>query len=147
MTELIPKLLFWHWWILAALLFALEVMLPGTFCMWIGFAAVATGLAVFVLPDLSWQMQLLSFALLSVAVIALWLRYKPMARGADTGTLNHRGASQVGQVYVLVTAIENGVGRARVGDSEWRVQGPDLPVGSRVRVLSVNGNTLVVEAA
>jgi hypothetical protein len=47
----------------------------------------------------------------------------------------------------LVTAIENGVGRARVGDSEWRVQGPDLPVGSRVRALSVNGNTLVVEAA
>jgi membrane protein implicated in regulation of membrane protease activity len=34
-----------------------------------------------------------------------------------------------------------------MGDSSWRVIGPDLPRGVSVRVLRVEGATLVVEAA
>lgn len=49
---------------------------------------------------------------------------------------------------MTVTApIVNGVGRVRVGDSEWRATGPDLPTGSRVLVVGAEGTTLEVEAA
>jgi membrane protein implicated in regulation of membrane protease activity len=35
----------------------------------------------------------------------------------------------------------------RVDDSSWRVVGPDAPAGASVRVVRVEGATLVVEAA
>jgi membrane protein implicated in regulation of membrane protease activity len=34
-----------------------------------------------------------------------------------------------------------------VGDGEWLVNGPDLPLGATVEVLSVDGNTLQVRPA
>ena len=44
----------------------------------------------------------------------------------------------------MTTAIENGVGRVRVGDSDWRATGPDAPAGSRVRVVGADGSTVQV---
>jgi membrane protein implicated in regulation of membrane protease activity len=35
----------------------------------------------------------------------------------------------------------------RVGDSSWRLVGPDAPAGASVRVVRVEGGTLVVERA
>ena len=61
--------------------------------------------------------------------------------------LNRRGEQLIGGRYVLETAIENGRGKARVGDSLWLVEGPDLPVGASVEVTGVHGATLVVRAA
>ena len=40
-----------------------------------------------------------------------------------------------------------GEGRIRVDDSSWRVTGPNQPAGAAVRVVRVDGATLVVEAA
>ena len=38
------------WWILALVLIAIEVILPGYFMLWIGIAAGITGVVVLVLP-------------------------------------------------------------------------------------------------
>ena len=53
----------------------------------------------------------------------------------------------IGQRYVLVEPIVNGRGKARVGDGQWLVSGPDLPLGSTVEVVAVEGTTLQVRAA
>jgi hypothetical protein len=34
-----------------------------------------------------------------------------------------------------------------VGDTVWKVKGPDLPAGARVRVVDVEGAVLVVTGA
>jgi membrane protein implicated in regulation of membrane protease activity len=47
----------------------------------------------------------------------------------------------------LEAAIVNGHGRIRLGDTLWRVSGPDLPAGTHVRVKAVENGQLVVEAA
>jgi inner membrane protein len=52
----------------------------------------------------------------------------------------------IGQRYVLIEAIVNGRGKARVGDGQWLVAGPDLPVGAEVEVISVDGALLKVRA-
>jgi len=49
-------------------------------------------------------------------------------------------------VLTVTTAIEDGRGRARVGDGEWPVRGPDAAEGAKVRVVSADGGVLVVEA-
>ena len=50
-------------------------------------------------------------------------------------------------MLTLTKAIEDGRGRAKVGDGEWPVRGPDAAEGTKVRVVSADGNVLVVEPA
>ncbi len=138
--------IFWHWWVLGLLLLVAEVLTPGTFFMWIGAAAFVTGFAAWVLPGLSWPGEIVLFALLSLAAVAVWFRFRPMRRSddADNG-LNQRGRQLVGRELTLVSDIVNGVGQARLHDSVWRVSGPDLASGSRVRVVATDGATLKIK--
>jgi membrane protein implicated in regulation of membrane protease activity len=50
-------------------------------------------------------------------------------------------------VFTLDKPIVNGSGTVRVGDTVWRVTGPDSPAGSRVKVTRADGATLYVEPA
>lgn len=138
-------IVFWHWWVVGFALLVAEIFLPSTLCLWLGLAAFITGLAAWLVPGLHWQTELVVFAVLSFLAVALWFRFKPM-NGSEAGNgLNQRGSGYVGQVFDLVEPISNGFGKAAVGDSVWRVAGPDAPLGAKVRVLSVDGATLKVE--
>ncbi|MFC4525427.1 NfeD family protein [Dyella halodurans] len=137
---------FW-WWILALVLIALEVIMPGYFMLWIGIAAGVTGLVMLVAPGLSLLGQALVFAVLAfLSCAAYWYGLRPRLMRNEPGDalLNRRGEQKIGQRYVLAEAIVNGRGKARVGDSLWLVRGPDLPVGSMVEVVGVDGTTLLV---
>jgi hypothetical protein len=48
-------------------------------------------------------------------------------------------------VLILEEDIRGGKGRARVGTRRWRLRGPDLAAGSRVRVTGVDGTVLIVD--
>jgi membrane protein implicated in regulation of membrane protease activity len=50
-------------------------------------------------------------------------------------------------MFTLDQPISGGEGRVRVGDSFWRVTGADAPAGAAVRVVRLDGATLVVEKA
>jgi membrane protein implicated in regulation of membrane protease activity len=142
--------LHYWWWILALVLIALEVILPGYFMLWIGIAAGVTGLVMLVVPGLSLLGQSLVFAVLAFLSCAVYwyvLRPKLMRNEPGDALLNRRGEQKIGQRYVLVEPIVNGRGKARVGDGMWLVSGPDLPVGSMVEVVGVDGTTLLVRAA
>lgn len=137
----------WAWLTIGVLLCAAEIVAPGFFLVWLGVAAIATGVLAFLLP-VGVPMQLGIFAVL--AFIALygarrWLKANPIE--STDPLLNQRGGRLVGEVLTLVTAIENGRGRAKVGDGEWPVRGPDAAEGTRVRVISADGGVLVVEVA
>jgi len=137
---------FWHWWVVAALLGALDMLAQSGFFLWLGVAALAVGLLVFALPDLTWQVQLLAFAGMAIAVVVLTRQL--LKRGpvpSDRPTLNRRGQQYVGQLVILELAIVNGRGRAFVGDTLWTVEGNDRPVGQTVRVVGTDGVLLQVE--
>jgi hypothetical protein len=139
---------FWHWMILGLALAVVEVMAPGTFFLWLGIAAGLTGLLVLVIPDIGWQIQLIAFGVLSIAIVVAWRTYQRRHPTiSDDSTLNRRGEQYVGRVFTLVEAIVNGRGTVKVGDSLWRADGPDLPVGARVKVTGVAGTILRVEKA
>jgi len=60
----------WSWWVLGLMLLAAEVVLPGFFLIWIGLAAIIVGCLSLLLwggPMWGWQVQLLSFAVISVS--------------------------------------------------------------------------------
>ena len=66
-------------------------------------------------------------------------------RETDAAPLNQRGQSLVGRVFTLEAPIKDGEGRIRVDDSSWRVTGADRFAGAKVRVVRVEGTTLVVD--
>jgi membrane protein implicated in regulation of membrane protease activity len=138
------------WWILALVLIIGELLLPGYFLLWIGMAAAAMGVVLWVVPSLSLLMQAVLFALLAIAacvVYARFLRSRLERRTPGSEQLNRRAEQMIGRRYELVEPIVNGRGKASVGDGQWLVSGPDLPLGSTVEVLSVDGTTLKVRAA
>ena len=143
---LLDQIDYWHWLIVAVVLVVLEVFSPGVFFLWLGVAAAVVGGILWLMPELSWQTQFVMFAVLSVVsiiVARMVLIRRPIE--TDEPTLNRRGEQYVGRVLVLTEAIENGVGKVRVDDTQWRVNGVDSPAGTRVRVTGVDGTVLRVE--
>jgi membrane protein implicated in regulation of membrane protease activity len=137
----------WTWIILGLVLAGLELVVPGGVLIWLGIAAIVTGLIDGVL-GLSWQISTLVFAGLSVAaVLAGRLISRPAVRSEDASGLNRRGESLIGRTFTLEAPIVGGVGRVRIADSSWRVVGPDTQAGVVVTVVQVDGATLVVERA
>jgi membrane protein implicated in regulation of membrane protease activity len=136
----------WGWVILGLVLIGGEVFAPGVFLIWLGLAALLTG-AVVGITGIGWQAAALVFAgfsLVTVVVGRLLTRRKGEEPDAATG-LNDRGRQLIGKVFRLDATMTGGEGRIRVGDSSWRVIGPELLAGSEVRVVRVEGATLVVE--
>ena len=139
--------IYWHWWVLGFLLLVMEILTPGTFFMWIGFSAFITGIAAWLVPGLSWSAEIVLFAVLAIAAVILWLKFRPLTRkDAEDNGLNQRGRHAIGREMTLVSDIDNGIGQGRLDDTVWRVSGPRLPSGSLVRVVGVDGATLKVEA-
>lgn len=137
----------WNWFILGGILLALEVLAPGAFMLWLGLAAIATGVVSFILP-LSWQIQIVVFAILSVISVLVGRKFQPRANvDSDKPFLNRRHDALIGRVFTLDEPIVHGAGRVRVDDSTWRVTGPDCPAGTKVKVERTDGATLIVAKA
>ena len=146
--EWLDNVVFWHWWILAGVLLILELTSPVFFFLWLGFAAAAVGFILLLVPGISLEIQLVAFGVLSVVAVVAWRRYREVhPPKSDQPLLNQRGQQFTGRVFTLDEPIVNGVGKVEVDDSTWRVKGPDLPAGQRIRVTGVDGVVFVVESA
>ena len=135
----------WNWFILAGVLLAVEIMVPGTFFLWLGLSAAAVGVLSLGI-DWSWQIQLVAFAVLSVVSFIVWWRFgKPSEQVADRPFLNRRAEGFTGRIFTLDKPIVGGTGTVKIDDTIWRVMGPDLPAGSRVKVAGADGAPLMGE--
>jgi membrane protein implicated in regulation of membrane protease activity len=143
----ISQVLYWYWWSAAAVLGIAEILLPGAFFLWLALAAVVTGAVLLAVPDLGAQFQLLIFAVSSVASWVFGRRFvRRHLATTDQPDLNRRGEHYIGQRFALTEPISGGLGRSKVGDSVWTVEGPeDLAAGTLVTVVGVRGIRLQVE--
>ena len=148
MADLFSTLGTWNWLIFGFILMALELTAPGVFLFWLGLSALLVGGLSFAIHP-SWQAQLLMFAVLAVAAVPAW-RY--FARSASSHSvsnpfLNRRTEAMVGREFTLEKPIVDGSGTVRIDDTIWRVAGPDVPAGSRVKIVQADGASLTVAAA
>jgi len=134
-TELGP----WNWMVLGLVLLIFEILAPGVFLLWIGIAALVVGAITLTLWNTAfwvWQAQVVVFLILSLITAYYGKKIMDGRREVtDLPLLNQRGAQMVGRTATLSEPIREGRGRIQLGDTLWRVSGPDLPAGSRVRVV------------
>lgn len=131
------------WVAVGLVLLVAEALAPGFFLMWLGLAAVGTGI---VLLLTGWGLGLLSvtYCALALAGVAVALRLrrrreKPSVNTGDAGLVGRRAHA---------LSFEGNEGRVRLGDSDWPAR---LPAGSTapeagtvLEVAAVDGMTLVV---
>lgn len=136
------------WAAIALLLFAAEAMAPGAFMLWMGFAAAVVFVGVLLIPDVPVLAQVAAFVVLSFVSIQIYRRwFRKNEPQSDRPHLNQRANTLVGHVAKLDQAIVNGRGRVQIADAFWVVEGADLPAGTPVRVVAVDGMVLKVQEA
>lgn len=136
----------WFWWGFALALFAAEALLPGAFMLWLGFAAAATGLTLWLMPmEPAFQWIAFGvFGLISAAIGWRWRKQNPETP-TEQPLLNRKAEQLIGRVLILHEAVINGRGKLKIGDALWAVvSGTDLPAGVRVRIEGVEGMLLRV---
>jgi len=143
----------WVWVAFGLLLLGFEMLAPSTFLLWPGIAAVIVGFVTLILGTESdiwpWQAQIVAFLVLSL--LTAWYGKKYVKQHnleeSDKPGLNDRSIQLVGQTAILKEAISEGYGRAKIGDTTWRVKGEDAKAGTRVKVVGADGSLLLVEMA
>jgi inner membrane protein len=137
----------WLWLSFAVLLGVAEMLVPGFFLIWIGAAALVTGVAALFGAPVTLQLAL--FAILSVVAVYAgkrWFSVNPI--NSDDPMLNDRAARMVGQVGTAAEPVDANGGRVSLGDSVWPARAAShIASGARVRVIALHSGTLNVEAA
>lgn len=136
----------WLWMIGGVLLLIAEIIAPGVFLVWIGVAAIVTGLFGIIF-GIGVAGQLGLFALYAVLAVLVGRRvYAVKGIEHSDSNLNNPAARLIGRRVVVVQPVDEDSGRVRVGDSEWSARGGPAQPGDRVRITGVEGNCLIVEA-
>jgi membrane protein implicated in regulation of membrane protease activity len=142
----------WNWVIAGGVLLALEILAPGSFMLWLGLSALLVGAIALAAKSFAfaypWQAQFVCFAIFALASIPLFRRFARKVEGpVDQPFLNRRADAYVGRVFTLEKPIVAGHGTVKIDDTIWRIAGLDCAAGSRVKVVSTDGGTLMVEPA
>jgi membrane protein implicated in regulation of membrane protease activity len=124
---------------------ALEMLAPGVFLLWIGLAALGTGVAA-ELAALGGEGQLAVFVGLTAALVAAaWQRVR---RRVATDAVNAPAAGLIGQTCRALT-FRDGEGRVALGDGTWQArlaEGGEPAEGAALKVVGLDGTTLLVAA-
>ena len=136
----------WAWLVIGLVMLALELVVPGGYFLWLGSAAIVTGLLAFLGP-ITWPWQITIFGALALIIVIAWTwltrNRKPTS---DQPFLNRRAERYVGHEGIIDEPIKDGSGRLILDDTIWRIVGPDLAAGRKVRVVGSDGAVLRVEA-
>lgn len=135
----------WLWAIGGLILLIAEVIAPGFFLVFVGAAAIATGLFT-LLFGLSLAPQLVLFVLYTALAVMIGKRWYGEPHGGDQRhAINEPAKRLIGRTVIAVSDVDDHGGRVRVGDGEWNARGGPASVGERVTVTGVEGNCLIVE--
>jgi membrane protein implicated in regulation of membrane protease activity len=136
----------WLWMIGGVVLLIAEIIAPGVFLVWIGIAAIVTGLFA-ILFGIGIAGQLGLFALYAILAVMVGRRFYAVKELEHSGPgLNNPSARLIGRRVIVVQPVDEDSGRVRVGDSEWSARGGPAQPGDRVRITGGEGNSLIVEA-
>lgn len=143
--------LYLNWLTIAVALMIIELIIPGTYLIWFGFAAMVVGIMTWLIPDLALIWQLIWLALLSVffAVIG-WRIYGKLIFKQESNSkykdLNNPIAQMKGKT-VEIASVKGDKIQVSIGDTVWPALSEDkLKVGDKAVIIgSPNGVELTIQ--
>jgi membrane protein implicated in regulation of membrane protease activity len=138
----------WIYWLVGSIILALlELILSGFVLLCFGFAALLATLISLLKVGLEVQVfSFIAFTVLSLVIIRPFFLKHMKPRG---GLVETNVYALIGKEALVTEEMsDDHSGRVKVGGEEWRAITNDnisIPVGSRVRILSVSGNKLLVQ--
>lgn len=155
MEELLSHITWWHWLVVALVVFGIE-MVSGTFdLLMVSIAGALTAVFAAAAPEsiTGWQAQVLVFATVSAALILISRYVFPNMRRAspEHPTLNKRMVQLVGQRGEVTRDLSGGNGQVKIGDSVWGAEAAEgaagINVGDAIVVDSTRGTLAIVRKA
>ena len=137
----------WHWLVLAVLLLIFEVLGAGGFVIGLAIAAFVLSIIAVSFENLSWDFQLLLFALSGIAfTVIYWRFFRKFNNRTDQPDINNRAAQYIGRSFQTTKPLIQGEGKEQVGDSLWRVRcAENIDEGTSVKVVGSEGMVLIIE--
>ncbi|PIE20616.1 MAG: hypothetical protein CSA61_01660 [Neptuniibacter caesariensis] len=149
MEWLDTHVVYWHWFVLGALLIILEAFAPGFIFLWFGISAAVIALLASYF-DLTFTAQLLiwsALSLFSIFFMRMYIRKKD-SLDYNRGNAEKELISQIG--IVIVTNVGKDFGVLRFpspvfGEDQWEFEcEDDLDAGDKVIVTAILDNRLTV---
>lgn len=148
MIELLSQVNYWHWLALGLLLLCGELL--GTAVYVVAWHLRDVSGYCFSVCAYQLAAQWVSFGVFSLALTWLWWRkqHKVDKRSDQHRDLNQKDKQLIGQTTILEQDINRGKCRIRLGDTSWSAYSDQaLPSGTLVKVIDVDGITLLIEKA
>lgn len=135
-------------WFAGAVALSIAEALGGEFVLLMlgGAALITAGVSIFV-PDNLWWVQLIVFALSSVALV-VGARPALLRKFNSAPSIPSNVDAVIGSTATVVSTVDSDGGQVKIGGEVWSALGMDghrpLPPGTPVTVVEVRGATAVV---
>jgi membrane protein implicated in regulation of membrane protease activity len=136
------------WFLIVGVLLIIEMLSFSTYVLWIAIGACLTGIVAFIFPTLDNIIELLIFALFSSVGLFIGFKFFSASKAQLTSNsvLNQRGSEYINEIYTLEQDTVDGHYYLKIFDTIWRVECKfDVAHGTKVKVIAIHGNRLVVE--
>ncbi|MCF6776147.1 NfeD family protein [Thiotrichales bacterium 19X7-9] len=140
-------MIFWHWLILGGVFLIVELLSFTAFFLFFAIASVVMAVITWIYPGLDTWAQVIIAAILAIISCLIWYKiyrsYKMSKQNKAALNLNVRLSQYVGKEATLLTDVTNGYAKAKIGDTQWRVEvNASLKSGDRVMITAFDSTTL-----
>ena len=140
-------MIFWHWLILGGIFLIIELVSFTAFFLFFAIASVVMAVITWVHPSLDTWAQVIIAAILTIISCLIWYKiyrsYKKSKPNEAALNLNVRLSQYVGKEATLLTEVNNGYAKAKIGDTQWRVEiNAPLKAGDRIIITAFDSTTL-----
>ena len=135
-------------WFAGAVALSIAEALGGEFVLLMlgGAALITAGVSIFI-PDNLWWVQLIVFAIASVALV-VGARPALLRKFNSSPSIPSNVDAVIGSTATVVSTVDSDGGQVKIGGEVWSAVGMDghrpLPPGTPVTVVEVRGATAVV---
>lgn len=137
------------WLVIGLALCILELIVPGVYLIWFGFAALLMCMVVAVYP-MAITSQVIMFAILSAifAMVGLYAYRKIFQKAkapAEYQNLNNTAQQYVGRTVTVAEDSEDNQTKVKIGDTYWLAYGEkNFKKGDTVKVIGVKDSLVLI---
>ncbi len=133
----VADIISWNWWlILACLIAAAEIFMPGVYLIWVACALALTGLVHFLYPLPLGQELVVAACFMPITLYVGHRAYRQSLAPPEGQPLHARAERHVGEEITLDQPMRESGGKIALGGTLWKAQGADAEKGDKVKIIA-----------